>query len=100
MAAKYRSLPARLGVPLNLRLGYVGQGIRFLPSSLVMELLLVRGLRRKLSFARWVMGHGERAGSGPAPASGVRFFRVLRGLRWFKGTVLRYRAPGSVALRS
>ena len=100
VAAKYLSLPARLGVPLNLRLGYVGQGIRFLPSSLVMELLLVRGLRRKLSFARWVMGHGERAGNGPAPASGVRFFRALRGLRWFKGTVLRYRALGSVALRS
>ncbi len=100
VAAEHLSLPARLGVPLSLRLGYVGQGIRLLPSSLMMELLLVRGLRRKLGFARWVMGHGERAENGAAPASGARFFRTLRGLRWFKGTVLKYRVPDSVALRS
>jgi len=100
VASNFVSLPARLRMPLNLRLGYVGRGVRFLPSSLVMELLLVRGLRRKLGFARWVLGHGEREDKASEPAREERrWLRTFRGLRWFKGTLVRYRVPGRVTLR-
>jgi hypothetical protein len=90
----------RFRVPLSLRLGYTGAGYRFLPSSLVMELCLRRGLRRKLEFARWVLGHGGREAVGGAPDESVgRLRRIVRGVRWFKGTMLRYRLPGSSPLR-
>jgi hypothetical protein len=94
VASEFWSLPRRLGVPLAWRMGYVGSGVRFLPSSLVMELLLRRGFRRKLGFARWVLGHGEREPASLA-AKGRRLLRGVRGLHWFKGTVLRYRGRGA-----
>ncbi len=94
------TVPRRVGVPLALRLGYTGASFRFLPSSLLMELALRRGLRRKLDFARWVLGHGGRATVGRDPgASKARVRRALRGLRWFKGTLLRYRIARSSPLR-
>jgi hypothetical protein len=99
VVSDFVSLPARLRTPLALRLGYLGSGIRFLPSSLAMELLLVRGLRRKLGFARWVLGHGEREGAAAKPAGGKRWLKAFWGLRWFRGTLLRYRVPGGVTLR-
>jgi hypothetical protein len=90
------SLLARLGVPLGLRVGYVGRGLRFLPSSLIMELLMLRGVRRRVDFVGWVLGHqGEAAAGGGAG----RPWQLLRGARWLRGTLLRYRVPGSVALR-
>ncbi len=98
---QHLTLPRRLGVPVSLRLGYLGSGVRFLPSSLMMELALRRGLRRKYDFARWVLGHGggEPARGGSAAAL-RRLLRFVWGLRWFKGTMLRYRVPRSVPLRS
>jgi hypothetical protein len=94
------TVPRRLGVPVALRLGYTGAGFRLLPSSLVMELAMRRGLRRRLDFARWVLGHGGRGeANGRDGRPGGRLRRVVRGLRWFKGTVLRYRTPGSSPLR-
>ncbi|UCC48082.1 MAG: nucleotidyltransferase family protein [Gemmatimonadota bacterium] len=95
---EYKSLPRRLGVPLAVRVGYLGFGRRFLPSSLVMELLLRRGLQQKLAFARWVLGHKPQEAEGTHVA-GRRPKRLLRGLRWLKGTLLRYQIPGSVPLR-
>jgi hypothetical protein len=97
---RHLTVPRRLGVPLALRLGYTGAGFRLLPSSLVMELALRRGLRRRLDFARWVLGHGGRVEAGErgsGPGGWIR--RFVRGLRWFQGTVLRYRTPGSSPLR-
>lgn len=86
-----RGWPSRLGVPLSLRVGYVGSRWRFLPSSLLMELALRRGLRRKCEFVRWVLGH--HGGSGQK-VGGVRRWRDrLRSLRWLGGTLIRYRIP-------
>lgn len=97
----HTSLPRRLGVPLAVRVGYLGFGHRFLPSSLVMELLLRRGLRKKLTFARWVLGHKPREAEVADLTGGrpKRVVRVLHGLRWLKGTLLRYQVPGSELLR-
>lgn len=96
-----KSLPRRLGVPLALRVGYLGFGRRFLPSSLVMELLLRRGLQQKLRFARWVSGHESRETERTQVAGRrhKRLLRKLRGFRWLKGTLLRYEIPGSAPLR-
>jgi hypothetical protein len=98
---RHMSLPRRLGVPVAVRVGYVGFGRRFLPSSLVMELLLRRGLRRKLTFARWVLGHKPRQAELAHITGGrpKRVARMLHGLRWLKGTLLRYQVPGSLLLR-
>jgi hypothetical protein len=94
------TVPRRFGVPVALRLGYTGAGFRLLPSSLVMELAMRRGLRRRLDFARWVLGHGGRGGArGAAAWPGRRLLRFVRGLRWFQGTVLRYRTTSSSPLR-
>lgn len=100
VAPGHVSLPARLGVPLSLRIGYLGWGVRFLPSALLMELLLVRGVKRKLQFASWVLGHQgpEEQGTRSTPP-GRRAWKIVRGFRWLGGTVLRYRAPGSATLR-
>jgi hypothetical protein len=96
----YISTPGRLGVPIALRLGYLGSGFRLVPSSLVMELALRRGVRRKLAFARWVLGHEGKGGRTAASGRrGGRLRRALRGLRWLKGTTLRYRIPHSSPLR-
>ncbi|MGD2153658.1 MAG: nucleotidyltransferase family protein [Gemmatimonadales bacterium] len=98
--SRHVTLPRRLGVPVGLRLGYTGAGFRLLPSSLVMELVLRRGLRHRLDFARWVLGHtGSGEDRGEAGRAGGWLRRMLRGLRWFKGTVLRYRTPRSSPLR-
>jgi hypothetical protein len=95
----YLSLPRRLGLPLPLRMGYLGRGLRLLPSSLLMELVLLRGVRRRLGFARWVLGHSER---GPASGSRSqalrRLRRGLRSVRWLGPTLLRYRVPGHGAV--
>ncbi|KPK80096.1 MAG: hypothetical protein AMS25_10250 [Gemmatimonas sp. SM23_52] len=98
---EYTSLPRRLGVPAAVRVGYLGFGRRFLPSSLVMELLLRRGLRKKVTFARWVLGHKPREAEVADVTGGQpkRLARMLRGLRWLKGTLLRYQVPGSLLLR-
>ncbi|NIR42500.1 MAG: nucleotidyltransferase family protein [Gemmatimonadetes bacterium] len=103
MAWELRSRPARLGVPTGLRLGHVAPGARFLPSSLLMELVLRRGWKRKLDFVRWVLGHRGRTARAAraAPEDGARrWLGKLAGLRWLKGSLLRYRRPGSTALRS
>jgi hypothetical protein len=98
--SRHVTVPRRLGVPVAWRLGYTGSGFRLLPSSLVMELAMRRGLRRRLDFARWVLGHGGRGeADGGAGRPGGRLRRVVRGLRWFKGTVLRYRTQSSSPLR-
>jgi hypothetical protein len=98
--SRHLTVPRRLGVPVALRLGYTGAGFRLLPSSLVMELAMRRGLRRRLDFARWVLGHrGREEANGRGGRPGGRMRRILRGFRWFKGTVLRYRSPGSSPLR-
>jgi hypothetical protein len=98
--SRHVTVPRRLGVPVAWRLGYTGAGFRLLPSSLVMELAMRRGLRRRLDFARWVLGHGGRGEAhGQADRPGGRLRRVVSGLRWFKGTVLRYRTPISSPLR-
>ncbi|UCC72429.1 MAG: nucleotidyltransferase family protein [Gemmatimonadota bacterium] len=90
----------RLGVPVGVRLGYAGAGFRLVPSSLVMELALRRGLRRKLAFLRWVVGHrGAAAVKANGRHSVGRLRRAVRGFRWLKGRVLRYRVLGSVPLR-
>ncbi len=99
-ARELRSRLARLGVPPGLRLGYVGPRARFLPSSLLMELVLRRGWKRKLDFLRWVLGHRGRAERAAGEEGGRRWLRKLARLRWLKGTLLRYRLPGSTALRS
>ncbi|NIO30359.1 MAG: hypothetical protein GTN75_01010 [Gemmatimonadetes bacterium] len=99
--SRHLTVPRRLGVPVALRLGYTGAGFRLLPSSLVMELAMRRGLRRRLDFARWVLGHGGRGkASGKSGRPAARLLSIVRGFRWFKGTVLRYRTPGSSPLRS
>lgn len=95
--SRHVTVPRRLGVPVALRLGYTGAGFRLLPSSLVMELAMRRGLRRRFDFARWVLGHRGRGEADPGSSGRLR--RTMRGLRWFKGTVLRYRTPGSSPLR-
>jgi hypothetical protein len=86
--------PRRWRAPLALRAGYLGRRRRFLPSSLLMELVLLRGVRRKLDFARWVMGHTGGGEAQPAAGSGRRTLRTVRGLHWLKGTVLTYRQHG------
>ncbi len=93
------SAPRRVGVPAALRLGYLGFGLRFLPSAVALELLWRRGWARKLAFVRWLLGHGE-GGHGAGHGRLARGWTVLRGLRWLKGIWLRYRTPGSVTLRS
>ncbi len=99
--SRHVTVPRRLGIPVALRLGYTGAGFRLLPSSLVMELAMRRGLRRRLDFARWVLGHEGRGGAnGRGDRPGGRLPRIIRGFRWFRGTVLRYRTPGSSPLRS
>lgn len=103
LADTYQSRIGRLGVPAALRLGYLGPGRRYLPSSLVLELAWRRGWRRKIAFARWVLGHGSRGSSGADRArsrAGFPLARTLRGMRWLRGFTLRYRSPGSIALRS
>ncbi len=97
--SRQTSLPQRLGVPVSLRLGYAGDGIRVLPGSLLMELLLRRGLHRKLAFARWVLGH-RGAGVAEAERRAGSVWRTVRGLRWLGATVLKYRPIGSAPLRS
>jgi len=97
---RHVTVPRRLGVPVAVRLGYVGAGFRLLPSSLVMELVWRRGLRHRLDFARWVLGHaGSGEGQAGAGRAGGWLRRTVRGLRWFKGTVLRYRTASSSPLR-
>ena len=98
------SLPKRLGVPASLRLGYLGFGFRFLPSTVVLEVAWRRGFRRKLAFLAWVAGHGkegEEGGDGaPLPGSAWRrLLKLLLGVRWLKGVLLSYRISRSLALR-
>lgn len=98
--SSHLTVPRRLGVPVALRLGYTGGAVRLLPSSLVMEFVLRRGFRRRLEFARWVLGHGpggETDGKGGSSAGRLR--RVVRGLRWLKVTMLRYRSVAASPLR-
>lgn len=99
---QYISWFQRLGVPPGPRLGYVGRRRRYLPSSLVLELLWRHGVRRKVTFGRWVLGHRERrpvSFEGVRPVGGRRVARSLHGLRWLRGVVLRYPTPepGDVA---
>ena len=96
---EYLSAARRLGVPTSVRLGYLGSRLRIVPSSLVMELVLRRGVRRKLRFARWVLGHGGRVSVDNRPGQWLkRLVKMVRGLSWFKGTILRYRVPGPLPL--
>ena len=100
------SLPRRLGMPTGMRLGYLGFGLRFTPSTVLLELAWRRGLGRKLAFLGWLLGHGgdvsvEAASPGVKRRSALqRAWRVARGARWLKGSMLRYRVPRSLALRS
>ncbi len=102
LGREFLSFPRRIGVPTAVRLGYLGNGLRYLPSSLVLELLWRRGFRRKLEFARWVLGQGGTPGGGaPSGAQGLRrLLRTLRGLRWLSGVMLRYRVAPPQLLRS
>lgn len=102
LGREFLSLQQRIGVPATVRLGYLGKGLRYLPSSLVLELLWRRGFRRKLEFARWVLGQGETPGSGApgGPRRLRRLVRTLRGLRWLSGVMLRYRVALPQPLQS
>ncbi len=100
------SLPTRVGVPAAARLGYLGFGYRFLPSTVVLEVAWRKGLRRKLRFLSWLMGHGRAAGEarGGVSRAGLgarwrRLLRLTRGVHWLRGVLLKYRVPGSPALR-
>ncbi len=102
LGREFLSFPRRIGVPTAVRLGYLGNGLRYLPSSLVLELLWRRGFRRKLELARRVLGHGGTPG-GCAPSGALslrRLLRTLRGLRWLSGVMLRYRVAPPQLLRS